>query len=683
MKSATALVATLLLLSSCGSDPPEITKAIFDVRNKGPHELYAYPYPNDLRRRDDGSIDLAHMATALKKNDLVQRYIDVVAGGKLGGFGLGAGAFLRFSGPIDTSHLPAGPLESTRAGEVVSFVNIDKRSPRYGKRVPFRVQFTQSKGTFIGANHLAVLPVTGVPLDPSTTYAVMVHEHLCDPGGAPVQPDTDFSYLLRQSLPADQAALARAHKVYAPLRAYLADTGLTGVISAAVFTTSNPTALAGKARQVILRRPAPVARDLVVVKQTSLHHELRGWYSAPNFQAGTVPYSQPAHGGLIKVGSDGLPLVARAESMRFAITVPRGAAPASGWPVVLYSHGTGGSYRSFINSKVSDVLASVKDDQGQVISRLAVVGIDQNLHGNRSPSASVATTFFNFLNPAASVHNIVQSGIDNFSLLRMIMGISEESVPWGRDLGKTGNVTFAPLLRFDPDRVYFMGHSQGGLTGPSFLAHEPQVKAAVLSGAGGGAMLSLLHKKKPVDIGYSLELAVGEPLSVFHPLLNLVQQMTEQGDAVNYGRMFIQNPPPRVDPKHILLTQGIRDGYTPNVTTDALALSVGVPLVEPVERKVPLLEQLGPKKTSAPLAGNITASATKVTGALLQYEPVPVTPEKACTSDSDCGTGGDICYKDRCTDDGHFVVFHDPRAIRQYGRFLATLARHGYPTVSP
>ena len=97
----------------------------------------------------------------------------------------------------------------------------------------------------------------------------------------------------------------------------------------------------------------------------------------------------------------------------------------------------------------------------------------------------------------------------------------------------------------------------------------------------------------------------------------------------------------------------------------------------------PLLEQLGPKKTSAPLAGNITASATKVTGALLQYEPVPVTPEKACTSDSDCGTGGDICYKDRCTDDGHFVVFHDPRAIRQYGRFLATLARHGYPTVSP
>ena len=682
MKLVTVLLASSMLLNACGNESPEFTRAIFDVKDNGSQDLYAFPYPNDLRRRANGTIDLAHMGKVLKGKDLIQRYLDVVASGKLGGFGLGAGAFFRFSGPIDTSHLPRGPVESLRAGEVVSWVNIDRRSPRYGQRIPVRVKFSKEKGSFIGANHLAVLPVTGVPLNPGTTYAVMLHEHLCDPDGAPVRADIDFKYLLRPRLPGDQAALKTAHEVYAPLRAYLADRGRTGVISAAVFTTSDPTALAGKARQVIVGLPVPLARDLVVVKETSLHHELRGWYSAPNFQAGTLPYSHPAHGGVIKVDSDGLPLVARTESMRFAVTVPRGAAPAGGWPVVLYSHGTGGSYRSFINSKVSDVLASVKDDQGQVISRLAVVGIDQNLHGNRSPSASVATTFFNFLNPAASVHNVVQSGIDNFSLLRMILGISAESVPWGPGLGKTGNVNFSPRLRFDPDRVYFMGHSQGGLTGPSFLAHEPLVKAAVLSGAGGGAMLSLLHKEKPVDIGYSLELAVGEPLDEFHPLLNLVQQMTEQADAANYGRMFFRDPPPRVGPKHILVTQGIRDGYTPNVTTDALALAIGVPLVGPVERKVPIMDQLGPKKTSAPLAGNISTGGTKITGALLQYEPVPVVPKKSCAEDGDCGNG-DICYKDRCTDDGHFVVFHDPRAIRQYSRFLATLARHGYPTVSP
>ena len=680
MKPAFTLIA-LLLLAACGNESNDITRAIFDME-KGKQDLYAVPYPNDLRMRDDGSIDLAHMATAARSKDLVQRYVDVAASGKLGGFGLGAGAFFRFTGPIDTAQLPAGPVESLRAGEVVTWVNIDKRSASYGHRVPLRVKFARTKGTFIGENSLAVLPVTGLPLEPNTTYAVMLHEHLGDPDGALVQADTDFSYLLRATLPADKAALKRAHKTYAPLRAYLADRGITGVVSAAVFTTSDPAALAGKARQVVRARPAPVARDLVVVKETSLYHELRGWYSAPNFQAGTVPYSQPAHGGVIKVDSDGLPQVAREESMRFAVTVPRGTPPTGGWPVVLYSHGTGGSYRSFINSRVADVLASVKDDQGQVIARMAVVGIDQNLHGNRSPSSSVETTFFNFLNPAASVHNVVQAGIDNFALLRMILGVDAESVPWGPGLGKTGNVSFAPTLRFDADRVYFMGHSQGGLTGPSFLAHEPGVKAAVLSGAGGGAMLSLLYKEKPVDIGYSLELAVGEPLDEFHPLLNLVQQMTEQADTVNYGRLFFRQALPRIPPKHILLTQGIRDGYTPNVTNDALALSVGVPLVGPAARKVPLLGQLGPKQTVAPLAGNIVAGATKVTGALLQYEPVLATPATSCKADSDCKSG-DICYKDRCADDGHFVVFHDPRAIRQYGRFLATMARHGYPTVTP
>ena len=158
--------------------------------------------------------------------------------------------------------------------------------------------------------------------------------------------------------------------------------------------------------------------------------------------------------------------------------------------------------------------------------------------------------------------------------------------------------------------------------------------------------------------------------------------MTEQADGANYAGRFFRNTLPRVPPKHILLTQGIRDGYTPNVTTDALALAVGVPLVGPTARKVPLLDQLGPKPTTAPLAGNIVAGATKVTGALLQYEPVPAKPAKSCTADSDCGSR-DICYKDRCTDDGHFVVFHDPRAIRQYSRFFATMARDGYPTVSP
>ena len=175
---------------------------------------------------------------------------------------------------------------------------------------------------------------------------------------------------------------------------------------------------------------------------------------------------------------------------------------------------------------------------------------------------------------------------------------------------------------------------------------------------------------------------MGESLDPFHPLLNLVQQMTEQGDTVNYGRMLVQRLAPRVGAKHILLTQGITDNYTPNATTDALALAIGLPLAAPVERKVPILDLLGQKQTSAPLTGNLLVGGSKITGALVQYPATEATPRTACTSESDC-SGGDYCRDGLCADDGHFVVFRHQRAIRQYSRFLATMARHGYPILVP
>ena len=74
--------------------------------------------------------------------------------------------------------------------------------------------------------------------------------------------------------------------------------------------------------------------------------------------------------------------------------------------------------------------------------------------------------------------NPKQGALDDFQLLRLVKAIDVAAAP----------TTGAPI-KFDPARIYFKGHSQGGLTGPLFLAAEPEVKAAVLSGAGGDAHL--------------------------------------------------------------------------------------------------------------------------------------------------------------------------------------------------
>lgn len=680
LATAGACVVLLLALSACSDEDVNPVRVVFDLTTAYETDLYAVPYPNDLRVDSKGTIDLAGLPDQLEKDqDLVKLYLDTVAANRLGGFALNGGAHFRFDAAIDEQSLPASPADSLRGGSGLRWLNIDKDSAGYGTAVPVQWQYAAKAQTYIGAHSLAVVPVPGFPLEPATTYAVLLTEVVTDEAGRSVLPSADFELLLRDTLPDGAGALAAAHKTYAPLRTFLADTGLTGVVGAALFTTGDPTSLAGKARAVVLKGAAPTAKGLELFAEGVSFYEIHGTYDAPNFQAGTVPYLTPKDGGEIKLDSKGNPKPARTETLRFAISIPKGTMPADGWPVVLYAHGTGGSYRTFLINYTAERLSEVKDDSGQVITRFAVVGIDQNLHGKRAPGSSPEVTFFNLQNPVAAVHNVVQAGIDEFSRLRMVKGLTFSELPWSKDSGKTGTMTFSPAVKLDPKRIYFMGHSQGGLTGPVFLAHEPGIPAAVLSGAGGGAMLGLLGKTEPLDVRTILELALGEKVDMFHPLMNLVQQMLEPADTSNYGRMLIRHPAKGVSPKHIFLSQGFTDNYTPNDTTDALAAAIGVPLAGKPIRPVAALKLRGLESTSVPLAGNLTVGGKAITGALLQYQATRY--NVTCKTKTDC-TKGDYCDdKGYCSDDGHFVMFSHKTAIKQYSRFLATAARDGVPTI--
>jgi len=58
----------------------------------------------------------------------------------------------------------------------------------------------------------------------------------------------------------------------------------------------------------------------------------------------------------IDVGADGAAIVQRTEHMRFALTVPSGPTPLTGWPICIYAHGTGGDYQSFVMDDTANQL---------------------------------------------------------------------------------------------------------------------------------------------------------------------------------------------------------------------------------------------------------------------------------------------------------------------------------------
>ncbi len=630
----------LLALGAAGCDPAPPSTALFQVPRDGvPQEFYQLPFPTDIRRDDLGRPTMDGYPRPV---EIVNRYVDAVA--TLDGFGTNAPVFARFSAEIDPASLPTPEASVADPRAAVYLVDVDPDSPTRGQRWPLRFRFQSYAGWTIGDNWLAALPYPGFPLADGTTYALVITDRVRSLGGGDVLADADWQVVRDVASTAAEPALVRARERYQPLWAYLDEPGgdeRADVVSAAVFTTQRATEIMGRLRQRIWALPAPVARDVVEIGGEGPDFIMfEGVYDAPNFQRGVVPYRSISDGGDIVDDADGLPKVQATEALRFSFTIPRGPMPAGGWPVVLYAHGTGGDYRSYLGDRTAMRLAQ----QG-----LAVVSIDQVLHGPRNPGGDPELDFFNFQNPYAARNNPVQGAVDDFSLVRLVLGFRYQ-------VAKGSQVPY-PEIRFDPARISFFGHSQGGLTGPPFLAYEPRVQGAVLSGAGGGLYFALLNKTEPVDIsGLVAGIVLDFPLDEFNPVLGLLQTWIERSDAVNYGPLLTRAPVlgadgQRLAPKAIYQSMGLVDHFTPLANIETLAVAIGGNLVGPELEPIEGLALRDRPVLTAPVMGNVDGA----TAILAQYRAT--------------------------TGDGHFVVFNVPAAQRQSAQFLGTLAARGTATL--
>lgn len=606
------LRALLVLVVACSSAQP--TTALFASQSPG-DDFYALPYPNDLRRHADGTLDLSLFPT---HSLIVDSYR--MNAQSLDGFGLNSAIFLRFDGPIDPTSLP-DPAGSMQPGASVFVVNVDAASPDLGARTPIIATFRPDGTSTIGPNRLVVRPYPGFGLDEGTTYALIVTDRVKAVDGTPVAAADDFA-----------GALAGKLAAYQPLVGYLASSPDPGshVVDAAVFTTQHATFVGPALRKGVFGTPAPVASNVVLATPSTTYTLWTGAYTAPNFQTGTVPYL--SGGGEIQIGSDGAAIVQRTEPMRFALSVPMGATPATGWPICIYAHGTGGDWESFVQDGTADRLAA----QG-----IATISTDQVLHGPRNPGGDPAVSFFNFGNPLAGRDNALQGAADAWSQMRLALGLS---------FTDAGNRT----ITFDAKRVYFFGHSQGGLTGPPFVAFEPAVSGAVLSGTGGLLYLSMLYKTAPVNFPPLVEtLTRDSPMDVDNPSIALAQMWIERADGANYARFMVRDPQTPAGPKNIFQTEGFVDTYAPNPAIEAFATALGGDLVMlPDEKALAGLTLRGRDVKPPPITGNEAG----VTAVLAQYKQA---------------TGSD----------GHFVVFDIASAKLQSSKFLGTLAATGQATV--
>ncbi|HEY1811101.1 MAG TPA: hypothetical protein VGG74_02025 [Kofleriaceae bacterium] len=599
------------------------TTALFQL-SAGSDDYYALPFPNDLHRKADGTLDLTNFPT----NSLIVEQYRMVAE-TLDGFALNAAMSSRFSDAIDPTTLPDVP-GSLADGASVYLVNIDGNSAHNGMRTPIIVDFRTDQTNTIKGNRLVVRPYPGFGLDDGTKYALVITDRIKDTSGNAIEADSDFAALRGGH------GDATAQPIYQPMFDALGAAETAHVVSGAVFTTQHATFVGPAIRAGVYATPAPVAANVVDGGSNATYTTWTGTYQAPNFQTGTPPYT--TDGGEIQIGSDGLAVVQLTENMRFAMTTPVGTKPANGWPICVYQHGTGGDWMTFIEDGTAGRLAM----QG-----IAVISTDQVLHGPRDPAGlDPDIAFFNYANPYAARDNALQGAADAWSQERLAFGLNFSD-------GNGGTVTV------DPTKLMFFGHSQGGLTGPPFVAFEPAVKGAVLSGTGGILYISLLEKTQPIDIPtLAISLTRDMPMDVDNPTIALAQMWIERADGANYARYFVREPQTAPDgtplqPRNIFQSEGFTDTYAPNPSIEAFATAVGGDLVM-TDSTMPVTGLS--MRNRQVLAPPVTNNDGGVTAVLAQYTMLPGS-------------------------DGHFVVFEVPAAMEQSAQFLGTLAATGQATV--
>jgi len=615
---APVLSLAVLWAAACDAPDSDLPEALFDPG--GP--FFDAPFPADARRMDGAGVDwrpfpnptgLGLLDDFLLKASLRQ------------GAGFNGPTWIRFDAPIDLTRLPT-PEGSLSPNASVQLIDITPGSPTFLDRVPIRFEWLDGEGAYLPGDLLATAPVQGFPLRPRTTYALLVSTDLAQPSPAFLDAlDAEAADDWSTALDSLQAALP-------DLAVKEQDLAV-----ATTFTTTDPVGEMDRVVRAMRGRVdlPPLREEVELVEDEGPYVVYRSEYATPLWMAGDKPWAND--GGQFEFREDGLPTVQAWDPMRASVVVPAelGQAPATGWPLMVYLHGTGGDWRTFCNSTSAYEVGHWGAEDGFI-----GLGIDLPLHGPRgTEDTQLSLHSFNVLQPDSALHIHRQGALDLLALLDTI----QRAPPTFR----LPDGTEVPI---DPERVVVVGHSQGGLAGALALPWVGgSAEAVVLSGAGGLLAITAIERDDDYDFPTLIRTLLGfaddEPLTELHPILGLVQHIVEPTDPINYAPYwFHEDGGFDHPPVPVLLTGGVRDDATPSRTSEALAAAARLPFAGAYHTIAPGAQLRGFGSTELPQELNVTTfEGQDMTSGFAQF-----------------------------FDGSHYAIFQEPEARDMVRTFLRT-----------
>ena len=466
----------------------------------------------------------------------------------LDGFNLQPRLSIPFSGPIDVSTVNSDTVLLINLGSARrrGYRDDDDDDDDDGDR-----HWRSHRADKIGVNQIVWDLATNTLhvesdelLDQHARYALIVTRGVKDTNGRSVRASKEFEHFRHsRGFQSYRKALLKALD-----KARAAGIHHHDIVAASVFTTQSITAILEKIRdQIKAATPEPadfllgpggtrtvvpvgaitritfsrqlrtdpslpfgtndIVRQLAAVKQNpdfpgAIGQVAFGRYSSPDY---LTPCSNPTPPTLTApcdrfippVGTrTGIPLAQGTEEIYFNLFLPAETPerprPARGWPVVIFSMGSG-------DSKELGPYLAAPANAARGIALIAINGVGQ---GFGPLSTLTLHGVFGSIPFLAGGRSYDQNGNG------LLSNEGNEAIPQGtsirrRDIFRQTVAEFMQLVRvievgidvdgdgsadLDPSRIYFQGFSQGANLGTMFLALEPNVRAGVLTTSGGATL---------------------------------------------------------------------------------------------------------------------------------------------------------------------------------------------------
>lgn len=653
--------------SGSSSGAPQGVVARFDVTTNPVPAFMAVPFPSDVYLQGGKVVQIPQMDAVVKQNSpflthelakmdgfsriaLSLFYVDDTTAPQTAD---GQPAFAK----IDPTSLPAGESACLADTSSVFLVDLAATDPAKA-RIQCEAVYHQDVKSPEQRTLVAVGPATGVVLQPAHPYAAVLTSRVKSTDKRAVQASADFEKVRSGGSGAPAVYTSAYGKVMSALGSALSKDGAQ-IVAIAPYTTNDMAKQLYALRDGIESAAAPAlkwdAQSLAPMSPalfaTNVGGNLpMGATASLDAWLGTVPptaklpsgYDDPdgnlsvrAHDQVLEVGtgvfeatnwlahfatgsyndldhatfttdaSGKIVPAPDAPTAKIWVTfaVPRGTMPSTGYPVVIFQHGLGGSREDMLT------LANPLCQKGWM-----VVAIDSVTFGARAPETGFQVDKVNNFGGPGSTYTgpdgiadavgnppVTNGSTDLFGTLIDIGAIRDQFRQASLDTAQlvkvlrskpdlSGLALNGAVPAIDPDHIAYIGQSLGAIEGATAAAIEPHVQEWVLNVGGGGLIRELAaHSPK---VSSSLSLAAGFNFGFVqgtfdegHVLTTLLQTIVDPGDPLAFASYVVQSPQALAGqptkPRNVLQVEVVWDEWVPNESNEALARAGGWGLANP------------------------------------------------------------------------------------------------------